>query len=118
MWLLWQPNDNVLYQTSYNHVLAYQVFDKGLLLTLCQRLAEIHARLFFPIYQVLDAGISLEGEKPTMYVADAKHQLVDSAKELERPTFHLSKQINDLEAQIEEQQLVVVRLEGDDKSIR
>ncbi len=74
-------------------------------------LREIRAKVVFDyIYHVLGAGISLEGEKAyNQYVADAKRQLVDSAKELgERPTLHL-KQINDLEAQIEEQQLIVVR---------
>lgn len=83
-------------------------------------LREIRAKVVFDyIYQVLDAGISLEGEKAyNQYVADAKHQLVDSAKELESDQRSISKQINDLEAQIEEQQLVVVRLEGDDKSIK
>lgn len=83
-------------------------------------LREIRAKVIFDyIYRVLDAGISLEGEKAyNQYVTDAKRQLVDSAKELESDQRSISKQINDLESIITNQQLIVVRLEGDDKSIK
>ncbi len=83
-------------------------------------LREIRAKVIFEyIYQVLEAGITLVGEKAyNQYVADAKRQLVSSAKELENDQRSISKQINDLEVQIEEQQLILVRLEDDDKSIK
>ncbi len=82
-------------------------------------LREIRAKVIFEyVYEVLAGGIGIDEKAYNQYVADAKRQLVSSAKELESDQRSISKQINDLETIISDQQLIVVRLEGDDKSIK
>ncbi len=82
-------------------------------------LREIRAKVIFEyIYEVLSSGIGINEKAYNHYVADAKRQLVSSAKELESDQRSISKQINDLESQIEEQQIIVARLEDDEKSVK
>lgn len=82
-------------------------------------LREIRAKVIFEyIYEVLAGGIGIDEKAYNQYVAEAKSQLVSSAKELESDQRSISKQINDLETIISDQQLIVVRLEDDDKSIK
>lgn len=82
-------------------------------------LREVRGKVIFEyIYEVLSSGIGIDEKAYKKYVSVARDKLTKSAKELENEQRSISKQINDFTQIINDQQLIVSRLEDDPKSVK